>query len=523
MTIKRVNKANFKLTDYIPDRKVTRMTSFAFKEAEIAKLPLMEDKPVDIYDSGQERGEWKLVLRLQKTCKTFHIRNRTGMRGKIGIWMPKPNSNHYPDGFVSLAKARREFDKRIEELKALTTEAAEKQKWTIQHYLDEQYIKDRSKKPTKDGKIHPVTENTIKEIKQGFPIWLNKRLIDVNKEWPEQFSDFWNSKEYVVPRTQERKIGISSETQRKYYSMINAMLHICVKMGYLRHNPIDNQTYLFKRNEKKEIRTYEEEFDYQEIVNFIFDECSGSQGGKLMIATIILTGARPSEIYRNKASSFNEKKRNVFIPGRISKNSGQRRIAIRVDRYWIEFRNFKNFLWWENNGNFMFPSNKAKAGHSGENIYKKIWQQIKHAYKITDGVMYDNRHTFATQTARESSVEVTAGLIGDSLETTYKYYYKNKEEDAEKVVEAIHNRKRNQTDNEEQSFTPTLSEHPIVQLGKPPREVADFYEIFIGGKEVPGDGLLYKNDWLSFLAKVEQKIKRGQMGKEAEKWLEDVT
>ncbi|UTW02794.1 site-specific integrase [Amphritea atlantica] len=520
-TTKRVKKADFKLSNYIADHKITRMTSFAFKEAEIAKLPLMaDDRTIDLYDSSLERGEWKLVLRLQKTRKTFHIRNRSGMKGKIGVWIPKPNSNHYPRGFVSLAQARKEFYKRIEELKALTAEAAEKQKWTIEQYLDNQYIQDRLVKPTKDGNIHHVTESTIREIKQGFPLWINKRLIDAHNDWPEQFANYWNSKECVVPRTQERKTGISSETQRKYYSMINAMFHICVKMGYLRHNPIDNKTYLFKRNEKQEIRTYEDDFGYEEIIDFIFDECSGSQAGKLMISTIILTGARPAEVYRNKASNFNEKKRNVFIPGAISKNSGQRRIAIRVERYWIELKKYKRNNWQENPNDFMFPSNKSNTGHSTENMYKQIWQQIKHAYKITHGVLYDSRHTFATESARESNVEVTAGLIGNSIATTYKYYYKNKEEDAERVVEAIHTKKRKQTNN---APTSTATTRSVISIGKLPEEVAEFFEMFRSGKELPGDNQLYKDDWMSFISKVKKRVERGRMGEDTEDWLDAVT
>lgn len=446
------------------------------------------------------------------------------MRGSLGRWMPKPNSNHYPEGFISLARARKKFDARVDELKALTAEAAEKQQWTIDRYITEQYTEDRSKKPTKDGKIHPLSPDSIKEIRQGFPHWLDKRLMDATEDWPEHFAEYWNNKECVTPRTQERKIGISSETQRKYYSMLNAMFHICVKMGYLRHNPIDNKTYLFKRNQQQEIRTYEDEYDYEEIVDFIFDECPGSQAGKIMIATIILTGARPSEIYRNKAANFNLKKRKVFIPAAISKNSGQRYLPIRVDRYWMEFKKYMQFSWLENPEGFMFPSNKSKSGHSTPNIYKEIWKQIKHAYKITDGVLYDNRHTFATRSARESSLEVTARLLGDSISTTYKYYYKNKEEDAEKVVEAMHNKKREQPETalELQSKAPA-SDRPIVRLGKLPGEVTDFYEVFIGGKEIPGEGQLYKDDWDTFIGKVKKRIERGSMSEETEDWLDAVT
>lgn len=530
---KLVQKDDFRLSDYIPERKITRMTSFAFKEAEIAKLPLLEDKPVDLYDSSLERGEWKLVLRLQKTCKTFHIRNRTGMRGKLGVWMPKPSTNHYPKGFISLAQARHKFEERVEELESLTAEAEQKQKWTIERYLDEQYIRDRAKKPTMDRKIHPITEKTIKEIKQGFGPWLSKRLIDAHEGWPEEFKDYWGTKDYVVPRTQERKTGLTSETQRKYYSMLNAMFHICVKCGYLRNNPIDNQTYRFKRNDQQDITTYEDDYDYHEITDFIFDHCKGSQAGKLLIATIILTGARSSEIFRNKSRNFDSRKRRVFIPAAISKNSGQRHVPIRVDRYWIELETYLKYKWWQNDGDFMFPSSKSATGHSAEGVYNHIWKQIKRAYKITDGVLYDNRHTFATKTARESSVEVTAGLLGDSIPTTYRYYYKNSEDHDAEVVEAIHNKRRTDVPDESTvesdpaapapTYTNNKHSDAVVSIGRLPCEVADFFEVFISGKKMPGEKQLYKNDWLSFVEKVERKVRQGRMGEEAEEWLDDVT
>jgi integrase len=527
MAKKTVKQREFRLEDYIGENKKTRKTSFPFKEAEIAKLPFTEDRPIDLYDSSQEKGEWKLVLRINKTCKTFHIRNSAGMKGKIGTWMERPTSRYYPKGFVSLAQARKEFTERVDELAALTADAALKQKWTIRRYLDEQYAKDRLKKKLRNGKIKAVSDDTIKEIKQGFEPWLDKRLMDADDTWPEDFQAYWNQKEYVVPRTQQRKIGITSETQRKYYTMLNAMFHICVKMGYLRHNPIDHQTARFERNDPQEIRTYEEDYDYEEIVAFIFDKCDGSLAGKLLIATIILTGTRPSEIYRNTSSSFDERKKTVFIPAAISKNSGQRRIAIKVERYWIEFRKYKNFTWHENTGDFMFPSTKSASGHSGENLYKKIWKQIKIAYNITSGVLYDNRHTFATLSARESSVEVTAGMLGDTIETTYKYYYKNKEEDSAKVVEAIHSKRRVQPAEptpvpKPQTLT-SAPDRPIVHLGKLPGEVLDFYEVFIGGKEIPEEGHLYKDDWNTFIQKIEKRVERGRMSEETEDWLDAVT
>lgn len=528
--MKRVRVKDFNIRDYVTkDGRIESAHAFNFKRSYLTALPYIEDDTVDIRHSGlSERfGKWKLILRLGKNTKTFYVRNRSKMCGKFGSWPTDPDLDNLPPGFfTTMAEVEAAFEARVKELDRQLFAVGKYADMPIREYLTGQYITDRQETAVKNGKIKPLTQNTIDKMINAFPLWIDKKISEANKDWPIEFRDFWNSREHRCKETGAVITGISTETQRRYYTTINALFNMCVKKDYIEKNPIDGRIELYPRNKgKKKIRY---DYLYEEAVDFIFDQAKGSPAGKLIIATMILCGARNAEVYKNYKKSFDVRERELHIPAHISKNRESRYVFIESDRYWSEVQDYINGPWEKNSGGFMFPSDRSKSGHATDGVYKPIWRQVKDYFNLPRaGRLYDSRHTFCSRFVRKSSLAVASEMLGISPETALKYYNENEKEDARVVLRELHN---DATPQQQPEPAPnpiqqqqTLSDRPVVRPSNMPLEVNEFFEVFAGAREFAGEGLLYKDDWQVFLERVQTKVSKDKMGEDAKEWLEDVT
>ncbi|WP_279507354.1 tyrosine-type recombinase/integrase [Aeromonas veronii] len=400
--------------------------SFTFKDQYIDSLPFINDKNKCVelthYSSDDEKYNEKnkprLKLRIGNSVKTFYIVYDKNRRQKIGNWMTRTKSGHYQKVFFSVTQAKEEFKRLVSDAEKINPEKWKYQSFTLRTYLLEHYKNDRENKSNKRNSLIPVTDKTIREISSAFEPWLDLKLSEFNEDHPVIFKKYWQNKE----------TPITSETMRKYYSLLNSLFNMCVTCTYLPKNKIDRHIFLFPRNPKRPVTTYTDPTN--EVVEFIFDEDTpGGGDSKIIVATMFLCGARNSEIYRNTSNNFNINDRSIRIPEHISKNKAARIVAIESDSYWnyvAKYKTLKSLS--DREGELMFPCcREAKAPHVTSSLYQKTWQAVKKEFNFPKiGRLYDARHTFAKK-ALESGVPIQdlSKITGHSLETLMNYYIDN--------------------------------------------------------------------------------------------------
>ncbi len=149
--------------------------------------------------------------------------------------MTRTKSGHYPKGFFSVTQAKEEFKRLVSDAEKINPEKWKYQSFTLRIYLLEHYKNDRENKSNKRNSLSPVTDKTIREISSAFEPWLDLKLSEFNEDHPVIFKKYWQNKE----------TPITSETMRKYYSLLNSLFNMCVTCTYLPKNKIDRHIFLF--------------------------------------------------------------------------------------------------------------------------------------------------------------------------------------------------------------------------------------------------------------------------------------
>ena len=533
-------KENFDVAEYV-GLVASSKTSFVLKETHIEKLPLIIDGVVDIYDTSidaEHHGGYRLVLRLSRLRKTFYIVNKKRkFTKKIGAWSSRPDDGIYADGFIGLKQVREQFKTLIVETEATKDDTSNVSDMTIREYLLTRYTRDREITTIKSGVIKPVRKETIAAVISALEPWMNYKISQAKETWPQEFKDYWKALVKVNP-TNGKETLLKEDTMRQYYTALNAMFSICVKRGYIAKNKIDGHIHLFKRTKAEKIVVYE--YDYEDVLTFIFsDQVHEKLSHKLIVASMIVTGARNSEIYMNYSENFRIDKREIFIPGEISKNKNvNRTVPVESDLYWMMVGEYLNELELNRYGH-MFPSKKAKDGHVTDNTYRDVWEAVKKKYNLKKHArLYNNRSTYGTRLAKEHSIEIAAKMIGDSLETTAKYYLHTEPDVARGSLKKMFNKsthtadiseekndvKRDNTVQEAAKSKTKPKSNFKTNIGEMPESVNDMFKQFLGGKDVEvKNGKIDKEVWEQFVAKVAARVARGKGSDEIEDWLELVS
>ncbi len=416
-----VLKSEFDLNSYLTTQKGEKAyflrgrNKFDFKDQYIERLPFIEDNVIELTDGAVIPGceSARLILRIGKKTKTFYAVLDRNTRHSLGRWMPAPSNKHYPKGFLNVKKARELLQERVIEARGVKKQFRNIGNLTLLEYIDNHYRSDRDDTPTKSNSLSPVTDKTLLELRSAFSPWHTVKLSDFNENHPNEFREYWSNKEQPIP----------TETMRKCYSLLNSMFNICVKKQYLSKNKIDGKIYLFPRNPHKKIVTYE--YKTNDVLSFLFNkDTPGNNAAKIIVATMILTGARNSEVYKNKKCNFNSSKKIFHIPLDISKNNFARNIPIESNIYWEFVEEYLRNDFLENASGFMFPVRRvARSPHVTSSVYRETWKTIKSEFDIPkEGRLYDNRSTFAKNALKTIPIEDVAKLTGHALETLFRYY-----------------------------------------------------------------------------------------------------
>ncbi|MFT6905185.1 MAG: integrase [Oleiphilaceae bacterium] len=521
MTAKIIDKDKFVLKKYLGTTPFRNYT-FVFKEKIIGDLPFIEKGSKDVFDAGVNGGGFSLILRLVKRSKVFYFKPTYGSMKKIGPWQERKDSRHYPKGFFSLAMARKEFNKLKEQWDNFCAESAAVGEWTIERYIDEKYEDDRKIHKIKNGGIKPLEDlKVLKNIKSDIRPWINNKIKDANEEWIQEFIDYWETpRENPTNRVLNKK---SKDTQRKAYSVVNSMFNICTKAKYITHNPLDGFAYLFKDDEAEErdINTYD--IDPDIALKFIFEDAPGNLAGKVILATMVLAGVRNSEAYRNFRQNFQIDKKNLHIPAIISRKTKKKRdIPIESEYYWAQIRIYlSTSAYFENDQGYMFPSHKMSAtGHVTHGVTRDPWNalKLKFGFSKSDRA-YDFRHTFASKVTEKVGVETAAKIIGDKPETLMKYYLKHEIDDTRPMLAEIQKGSASKLEKEIESSTVYEASEVVkaTDFGMPDA-VKHIFETYRNGKVLPGENLMYKKQWNSFVSVVRKMSENGII-KDADTWL----
>ncbi|HDY8064968.1 hypothetical protein LO82_06405 [Vibrio vulnificus] len=524
MAKKLVKKAEFELSDFVNKnrRHSSKKSVFIFKQSDIDNLPFISDGTIDLYDLSNQESGFSFVLRLSNKEKTFYIKAKKGksvsinaMR-KIGVFGVRVNGTRPPLPQIELSTARKIFNEKVIELKKTSSEAVEVSNLTIREYLETRYKDDRLNNNIKSGKRRPITDRTIKEIINSFPHWIDKKINSAHKGWVQEFEEYWKQAEVRDKQTGEIRSGTSTDTMRKKYTLLNAVFNMCALKGYIINNPIDGEIGRFPNSKFKSSINYD--YNYEHITHAIFtnEDVRGSLAGKLIVATMILTGARNSEVYKNYLQNFNPEKRTIFIPSEISKNKAQRTLKIDNDIYWEFWHLFYEREYRDNPNQFMFPSVKSRS-HVTDGTYKPVWNSIKVIFGLT-GRLYDVRHTFARRANKAFGIAITAEILGDSINTAYEHYVKGDE------TEKLNNMSKIQTATGEPKITlplTTQTNDAIVNASSDllPPSIRRHFNAFIGGKVLPEEGKMYKQQWDQFVAYIQRIHSRDNLGIEVDDWL----
>lgn len=362
------------------------------------------------------------------------------MGPKLGEWKTKPPSNYMPKDFLNTRSAREALYRFVEDQKLLSGDSEKFNQLSIRSYVEGgYYVEDRKIKPLKNGKFSVPEEGTIKTILNRFPAVIDRKIGDVSEEWIFEIKADWE------------KQGLTTGTMRGYYSTLNSLFNICVKKGYILHNPLDIYYYLFPHNDvNPQKNTYD--WDYFEIVDFIFSAAfddyfpqprAANQAGKIIIATAIVAGVRPIEARRDFVENFDVENQTLYIPKAMQKKTKiGRKIAIPHDQFWDAISAYKSTL--ATNATFMFPSNNSKTGYVSESAYRYHWEAVRLKFNLSGSdLLYHNRHTFSTNLRQTPGGEgLHASMIGDNERTANKFYGGNTNMHAEKVAASMYENSR---------------------------------------------------------------------------------
>ncbi|HAS6163109.1 TPA: tyrosine-type recombinase/integrase [Vibrio vulnificus] len=519
-------KEEFQLERYVKSpsqRHETKKTSFHFQDNLIQKLPFIKDKSIDLYDLTNHVRKFSLVLRLGKKSKTFYLKQDQRAMKKLGRWI-EPNSNTHikpPQGYLTTAMARAMFKQQAKELAFVAPEKVHFREWTIEEYLLEQYAKDRLVYPNKRNEVKPITDLALKAIKRDIAPLLQLRIRELNVGWLAMLESYW-SQSTTNPINGVTKVR-SADTNRKSFTQINAMFNLWVKAGYVVKNPLEGQISRFrnKQNQNNEILIFED-LSVEKTLSYLFsEEVKCAMAAKLVLATMIVAGVRNSEAYRNFRENFDIERRELLIPETISLKTGRKRtIHIESNLYWEKVEEYlASDEYFQNEHGHMFPSHKkSRTGHIANTCTREPWKAIKHHFKLhKDSRAYTFRHTYASKLANVATLEIAAAQIGDSLETTYKYYLKTDKEAVKKAASTIQNDAHLGTQTSQGNST-QIDELVAVYVDDMPQPVRQKFNTFVSGKISFNNNQIPLQQWNTFVIKLRE-LNDKKPNDEVEDWL----
>ncbi|MDK1287430.1 tyrosine-type recombinase/integrase [Pseudoalteromonas umbrosa] len=449
-----INHVDFKLEDYVAKTNRFADRLFDFKDDRIDKLPFVKGKVIELRDSYFPERGYNLILRLTPTQKTFYVKTPKKSMVKLGVWKKRTNSRHYEAGTLSTGKARELAAEHFESIKYSTLDETAIANMTIREYLETgQYTKDRSKFKIKNNKVKPLRASIVGAIAHGARSILDFKICDVSIGWLDLLKKDWNEA-YVSQGNSKSKLK-SKDTQRKYFTMINAMMGIWDTAGYIRKNPFANCASDFhdaaKSMGKRQINTINE-VSTVELVEYIINELPEDtpkqMHGKIVLATMVLTGVRNCEVYRNFRTNWNSFNRTITIPGEIIlKTNDTRIIPIENDLYWDMMERYFSMgpeYYYETDKSFLLPNPHSKTGHASENCTAELWKKVKVRFGIpTNKRAYDLRHTFANNLRKENhDIAQVAYYLGDDIDTVAKYYFSKDPEAGRDAIKRMHQQKK---------------------------------------------------------------------------------
>ena len=510
---------------------------FIFKDDEIKKIPLLKREAgkhqlhISFRDSSDESMQLEnvyLLLRITPTKKSFYIKSRRTANLRptenlLGHWQPRANGgrgSRPPKGFLTTVDAKAAFQKKAKELLTETAESRLVSQMTIREYITTQYRIDREDKLMRNGRQKPVTDRTIKQLIQGFPKWIDKRLDQINKDWPGEFKVHWKENERIDRQTGEKILGIKLGTMRKYYTMLNAVVNMCVSKGYLAKNPFAPEDIkLFPKD--KNPSKIRHEYVNEEIVDYIFtDEVPGSRAGKLIVACMILTGARNSEIYRNYKKNFDPANFSIYIPPEISKSGANRTAYTDNKTFWEQFKLYSKYEHFDNAHGHMFPAVRSESGHISDGTYRMIWPHLKAELGLK-GRLYDVRHTFIKRVNDKYGLTVASQMAGSSTKTVSETYAQNDEE-ALKRMSLSMSEQSTKTDTPEPVVqqSPVSNDVVVVNEELLPSAIQPLFTRFKNGKSLPAPNQLYVEQMKKFIDFVAKKHEKNDLGDDVDDWLD---
>lgn len=306
---------------------------------------------------------------------------------------------------------------------------------TLEDYITKQYAKDR----TSLGK--PVSDATIKNILSIYHDVLHVRLSMFDQSHLVLKLEQWRNGTHTLQsthHTQKNKQAkkVSSATLRKRFVILNAVFNTLVSVGRLNTNPLRNPG--LKQPAPLGISTYE--INYADAVNFLLNhQCNVSLEARLILSLIILHGLRDSEVLKNYASNFvlEAEEPYLVIPPEITKTGKGRTVPIVNDQLLTALRAYKA----NHSGKLHMFVNKSTQKPYTAGICRKLYSDFADHFKLEQKFgtkrKYDFRHTFASKLYHATGdIKLVADTIGDSIETTNKYYASV---NSKKVREAIGN------------------------------------------------------------------------------------
>ncbi|MDN3651666.1 site-specific integrase [Thalassotalea ponticola] len=452
MVEKIIKKSHFELSNYVTKTYIAGSRKFMFKEDRIDKLPLIEGGVIDLQDAHVADRGYSLILRLTKTQKTFYFRSPNSGMQKLGTWKKRTNSRYYPKGTISLPKVREMVSELIDLDRAKSLDSSGIARMTIREYLESgQYEKDREKVKLKSNKVKKVHHRTIKAIAHGARSILDQKIKDLNAEWLDTLRNDWRTNYHH--KGNGTTTVKSLDTQRRYYTMINAMFNVWEKAGYIRKNVIGDLITSFvddsKKSEKRLINVIDE-ISVKDAVDYVIEHFEQStpklMHGKIVLTTMMLTGCRNCEVYRNFESSWNFTKKTFTVPGQIIlKTNDTREIPIEHEGYWKMMNDYLSMggqFFYKTKEGFMLPNANSADGHATPNCTNDHWPKFKSIFGIPQKKrLYDFRHTFANNLRKLGhDVATVAYYLGDDPSTVAKYYFRKDSELARDAIRNIHNR-----------------------------------------------------------------------------------
>lgn len=511
MKIKQIKKEEFVLNNYVAKTYISGNRKFMLKEGRIENLPHIENGVIDIQDSHIPDKGFSLILRLSKTQKTFYFRSPTSTMKKIGTWQARTNSRYYAKGSVSLAKAREIAGEMTDESRLNSLDQSGIAHLTIKEYLEcGQYKRDREIKKIKSNKIKRLDDRTVNNILHGARTLLDYKIKDINVEWFDLLQSDWNTPyQHKGNNTETVK---SLDTQRKYYTMINAMFNVWEKAGYIRKNPIGDLVTTFKdesKSDDKRIVNTIDEVPIKEAVDYViekFDESTPkSFHGKIVLTTMMLIGCRNCEVYRNYKRNWDFAKRSVTIPGEIIlKTHDTRVIPIEHEGYWKMMKRYFSKgspFYYATKQGFLLPNPDSKTGHATDNCTREHWKNFKVIFNIPQKKrLYDFRHTFANNLRTLGhDVATVANYLGDDPATVAKYYFKKDSEIARNEIKSLHSGEGVSLRNETSELVEAKAAELWVETHEEymPPKILSFFNMFKSGKV--RDGKILQSAFSNFL------------------------